>query len=1035
MKNICTAALLLLSGVTLINGQQQDLSKIKVNYSVGKISAEDAMKGFLAENKIKSFAYSNNDLEKHRIQGTKCINESVLGCANKILKGLPLEALIFNNTLIIRQKILKVSEMADTEELIPLAAIPQKRNDSMETSRKETKIEEVVLNAGYYKVKDKERTGSIAKISAKDVENQPVTNVLASAQGRMAGVNITQNGGTAGGGYQIQIRGQNSLRTISNSGIDGNQPLYVVDGVPISGQAPSQFAGPALPGGSINPLNSISPQDIESFEILKDADATAIYGSRGANGVVLITTKKGKSGRLGLSFNSQYSFSKALSNLDMMDTQEYIAMRRKAFSNNGVSVYPATAYDINGTWDQNRYTDWRKELIGNLASASNTQLSLTGGNETTTFLVSFGHQEQGTVHAKDFKYKTNNISTNLNHQSKDSRFRLNISSLFSNQKNNVINEDLTKTAYTLAPNAPALYHPDGGLNWQNNTFTNPVAAYNASYSNNNVQFMNNYNAEYELLKNVSFKFNGGFNYQGFEEWSLRPNTIYNPAFVTGQSSAYSQASKFNQHRFSYILEPQLNWNFQKGSHQFDILVGATYQQDVSRQGSITGIGFESNSFIENIAAAQTKVIGDQISSKYRYAALFGRINYQLNKKYILNVTGRRDGSSRFGPNNKFADFGAVGAAWLFSKENIFKDSRWLSFGKLRGSIGTSGSDNIGDYQYLDTYTILSTSVYNGVTGLIPSRLYNPDFSWEKTTKMEMALEFGLFKSRLNLTAAYYHNRSSNQLVGYQLPAVTGFTMVNANLDATVQNTGLELEANAHPIVTGDFQWQTSFNISFPKNKLLSFPGLSGSTYANTYVIGQPVDIIRLYHLEGIHTQTGQYQFTDYNQDGKVTSTDDRQIIENLSVQYFGGWSNQFRYANWDLSLLFQFVKQKSRNYNASMASPGLMNNLPKELLNVWSPENPSGYYMPYRSSVNTLHSLFQNSDATVSDGSFIRLKNIQLSYRIPLKESSLFRDVKIYFQGQNLWTWTRYFGIDPESGTSSFLPALKTYAFGIQFNL
>jgi len=1033
MKNICTATLLLLSGVTLFSGQQKDLSKIKVNYSADKISAVDAIRGFLAENNIKQFGYSPDLLEKYRIQEIRCTNESLLDCATKILKGLPFEAVIYNNTLIIRQKINKVSDIADIQNINSQFTITEGKDTV--TAKRETKIEEVTLNAGYYKVKDKERTGSIAKISAKDIENQPVTNVLAAAQGRMAGVNITQSGGTPGGGYQIQIRGQNSLRTISNSGIDGNQPLYIVDGVPIGGQAPSQFAGPALPGGSINPLNSISPQDIESFEILKDADATAIYGSRGANGVVLITTKKGKSGRLGLSFNTQYSFSKALSGLDMMNTQEYLSMRRQAFSNNGISAYPATAYDVNGTWDQNRYTDWRKELIGNLATASNTQLSLNGGNETTTFLISLGHQEQGTVNAKDFKYKTNNISTNLNHRSKDGRFRLNISNFFSNQKNNVVNEDLTKISYTLAPNAPSLYHPDGSLNWQNNTFTNPVAAYNASYTYDNVQFMNNYNAEYELLKNIRFKFNGGINYQAFEEWSLRPNTIYNPSFITGQSSAYSQASKYNQSRISYILEPQLNWTFQKGAHQFDILAGATYQQNTNKQGFITGTGFESNTLIENVAAAQTKVIGDQISTEYRYVALFGRINYQLNKKYILNITGRRDGSSRFGPNNKFADFGAVGAAWLFSRENFFKDYRWLSFGKLRGSIGTSGSDNIGDYQYVDTYSISSTSVYNGTTGLIPSRLYNPDFSWEKTTKMEMAVELGFFKSRLNLSAAYYRNRSSNQLVGYQLPAVTGFATVNANLDATVQNTGLELEANVRALTRGNFQWETSLNISFPKNKLLSFPGLAGSTYANTYVIGQPVNIIKVYHLEGIHPQTGQYQFTDYNQDGKTTSPDDRQVIEDLAVKYFGGWSNQLRYSNFNLSFLFQFVKQKTRNYNASMSSPGLMNNLPKEVLNVWSAENPTGYYMPYRSSVNTLHSLFQNSDATVSDGSYIRLKNVQLSYTIPLKDSPLFHDVRIYFQGQNLWTWTRYFGIDPESGTSSFLPPLKTYALGIQFNL
>ncbi|KQT20832.1 SusC/RagA family TonB-linked outer membrane protein [Chryseobacterium sp. Leaf404] len=905
-------------------------------------------------------------------------------------------------------------------------------NVSLNSDTHVNEVKEVVLNAGYYKVKDKERTGSIAKISAKDIENQPITNVLSAAQGRMSGVSITQNGGTPGGGYQIRIRGQNSLRTLSNSGSDGNQPLYVVDGVPIGSEVTSQYSGSAIPLGNINPLNSISPQDIESLEILKDADATAIYGSRGANGVVLITTKKGKSGRLGLSFNTMYSMSTVSSNLEMMNSEQYINMRKQAFSNSGVSVYPATAYDVNGAWDQSRDTNWRKELIGNTATATNTQISLNGGSDTTTFLVSAGHQEQTTVYSKDYQYKTNNISSNLNHRSADSRFRITISNMFSTQKNNVIAEDITRRAYLLSPNAPALYNADGSLNWQNNTFSNPVAAYNGSYSNENLQFLNNFNTEYEIFKNLKLRLNGGINYQAFEEWALRPNTIYNPSFVTGQSSFYSNSSTYHQNKFSYIIEPQVNWNFQKGNHRFDILAGATYQSDDTTQGSLSGNGFESNAFIMNIAAAQTKTIGDHLTTEYRYGAVFGRVNYQLNKKYIVNITGRRDGSSRFGPNNKFANFGAVGAAWLFSEENFFKESKWLSSGKLRGSYGTSGSDNIGDFQYLNTYTVTSAAVYNGVTGLLPSRLYNPDFSWEKTTKLEMALELGLFKNRLNLTSSHYRNRSGNQLVGYQLSAVTGFSTVNANLDAVVENTGWEFDLNARPLTGTGLQWETGFNISFPKNKLISFPGLAGSTYANTYIIGQPVQIVRVYQLEGNNPQTGQYVFTDFNGDGKITSPDDRQVIENIGIRYFGGWNNQLKYKNWNMSFLFQFVKQKARNYNAVMPIPGSLNNLPVEALNVWSPSNPGGFYMPYVSVSNPSHTLLQNSDAAYSDASFIRLKNIQLSYKIPVGDKTVFKDARIFIQGQNLLTVTNYFGIDPETGSGSFLPPLKTYSFGVQ---
>ncbi len=894
-------------------------------------------------------------------------------------------------------------------------------------------IEEVILNAGYYKVKDKERTGSIAKVSAKDLENQPVTNVLSAAQGRMAGVSITQNSGVPGGGFDIQIRGRNSLRTISNSSIDGSQPLYVVDGVPFGSEMTSLYSQVILPSRSINPLNSINPNDIERIEILKDADATAIYGSRGANGVVLITTKKGKSGKLSVSFNSSYGTSEMISNLKLMNTGQYLQMRRDAFANNNITTIPATAYDLNGQWETNRMTNWPKLLIGNTASQNNNQLSLTGGSETTSFLISLNHNSQTTVFGEDFRYETSGLLTQFSHRSTDRKFQLNVSNHFSIQKNNVPRTDNTRQSYILSPNAPALYHADGSVNWQNNTWANPIAAYNSTYTNENRQFLTSMNMQYTVIPNLQLKLNGGLNYQTFDELSLQPNTMYNPAFASGQSSATSVAYQNGQDRTSIIIEPQINYSWEKNDHVIDALVGGTFQSDASKQGSMVGIGFESNLFIGNIGAAKTKTVSDQIQTEYRYAAAFGRLNYQYRKKYILNITGRRDGSSRFGPNKKFASFGAVGAAWIFDREKLFENLSWLSFGKLRGSFGTAGSDNIGDYQYIDTYAVSVNHTYNGVTGLIPPRLYNPDYSWEKTTKLEAALETGFFKNRLNLTAAWYVNRSSNQLIGYQLPSTTGFSSVVANLSAEVENRGWELELSGKPLV-GKLRWETGFNITFPKNRLISFPGLEGSTYANQYVIGQSTSIVKVYELAGMDPQTGAYVFTDYNGDGKISSPEDNRVVRDLSVQYFGGWNNTFDMGQWNFSFLFQFVKQQGRNYNNIMTIPGSMNNQPVEVLNVWSASNPGGIYMPYTTLSNTAHNLFQNSTASVSDASFIRLKNIQLSYTIPLR-STMFRNVRIYAQGQNLLTLSRYFGLDPESTMIGFLPPLRTYSFGMQLTL
>ncbi|MGX9986852.1 SusC/RagA family TonB-linked outer membrane protein [Soonwooa purpurea] len=893
-------------------------------------------------------------------------------------------------------------------------------------------LEEVVVNAGYYKVKEKESTGSIARVTAKDIENQPVNNVLSAVQGRMAGVSITQNSGTPGSGVQIQIRGKNSLRSIANSGIDGNQPLYIIDGAVLGGDLQAKYAGTILSAAAINPLNNINFNEIESIEILKDADATAIYGSRGANGVVLITTKKAKSRKLNINVKSSYGLSHIINNLKMMNTEQYLDMRQQAFNNSKITVYPVSAYDINGKWDKDRSTDWAKTLLGHTSDFSDNSISLRGGDEITSFNLSFGHNEQSTAFGSDFKYKKNNVTSSLSHRSKDTRFQLSLSNAYNEETNNLVNSDITRQGIILAPNSPMLYTPTGELNWENNTFTNPIAIYNSTYSYKTRQFLSSFNAQYKTNDRLWVKLTGGFSYLNFNETSLIPHTVNNPSF--GMTSAFSQSFKNNQNRLSINLEPQLNYKFIYNRHEFDILIGATYQHDIYQQEGTKGVGFDSNALMGNIAAAYTKTVFDQISTPYKYAAFFGRFNYKLDAKYIINLTGRRDGSSRFGPNNKFANFGAVGFAWLFSKENWLKETNWLSFGKLRGSFGTSGSDNIGDFQYLDTY-IVSSLVYNGITGLQPSKLFNPNFSWEKTRKLEGAIEVGFWDNKINFTSAWYRNISSNQLIGYQLPAITGFTSVLANLPAMVENKGWEFELNLTPFPKSQISWTSHFNVSIPKNKLLDFIDLEGSTYANQYVIGQPISIAKVYQLEGIDTATGKYIFKDFNGDGKITAPDDNKVIENIGVKYFGGWSNTLSYKQWQLSFLFQFVKQKSRNYNFLMPSPGLMSNLPVDVIkNVWSESNPTGLYMPYLATVNPQHTLFQNSTAAISDASFIRLKSIEIAFDIPLKNSWV-NTVKIFVHGQNLLTFTRYFGMDPEfAPMPGFLPPLKTISIGTNIN-
>lgn len=1021
MKNICTAVLFLILGISLFRGQQQDLSKMKVNYLAGKISAAEAIESFLAENKIKSYAYSTDELEKYKIQGVKCSNETLVDCVNKILKGLPFEGLIFNNTIIIRQKIKKVSAVSDIEESTPPLAIQQKSKDTIAFSIRETKIEEITLNAGYYAVKDKERTGSIAKVTAKEIENQPVNNVLSTLQGRMSGVNITQNSGVPGGGFDVQIRGKNSLR------YDGSFPLIVIDGVPTNSQsnAIGALSNGIITKGEASPLNALNLNDIESIEVLKDADATAIYGSRGANGVVLVTTKKGKGQGTSYILDLNTSVSKASRFLELANTEQYLQMRKDAYKNDGITNYPANAFDLNGTWDQNRYTDWYKQFIGKTFLSQQAQFSVSGGNDLTRFFMNVNHLEQSTAYGNGFRYQKMGIDFSATHQSKDKKFKISPTILYSFQRNNLFESDLTNQIF-LTPNAPAIYLPDGTLNWANNTFANPVAKLNNEYKAKIYTLYLQLTSEYKISKDFTFKLNGGYTNTNQKEVRTNPSTASNPSL--GRTSRNSVIYFGDVNKYSWILEPQLHWTKKSEKHQFNALLGTTFESKNEELFRIQGSDFTSNELIYNLSNAKVQKVNEDTETGYRYMAVFGRFNYGFHDKYFVNLTARRDGSSRFGSNNRFANFGAVGAAWIFSKEQFLKDNNVVSFGKIRGSYGVAGSDLIGDYQFLNTYTISST-LYDGNTGLYPSRLYNPNFSWEKTKKLETALELGLLQDRISFTASWYQNRSSNQLVGFPLPATTGFPTILSNFPATVQNSGFEFDLGFSPIQKTPFKWSTSLNLSIPRSKLLAFDNIASTSYANSYIVGESMNIKKVYEFKGINPTTGIYEFTDLNGDGKIDINDRTKTVK-YGTRLYGGLTGQFSYKKISLGFLLQFAKQNLYSLDYSLPAIGSMRNIPTYMLDYWTPEHTTGSYQLPTTGLNSnavkAQSLYQSSDAVIVDASFIRLNNVQLSYTVPIKELSMI----LTLQGQNLFTITHYKGLSPES-EGIYLPFVKTYSFNV----
>jgi TonB-linked SusC/RagA family outer membrane protein len=888
-----------------------------------------------------------------------------------------------------------------------------------------TTLKEVTVNAGYYTVKDKERTGSIAKITAKDLEKQPVTNVLAAMQGRMAGVSITQTSGVPGGGFEIKIRGQNSLRA------EGNSPLYLIDGVPYSSEALGNTRSTNVLPGVANPLNSINPDDIASIEVLKDADATAIYGSRGANGVVLITTKTGKQGKTRFTANVSQGTGRVTKFMKLLNTEQYLAMRNEGYANDGVTPEPF-AYDVNGTWDQNRYTDWQKELLGKTATYRDANASVSGGSATTQFVVSGTYHDETTVFPGDYGYKRGVLRSSLNHASENGKFKMNFSTGYTAQQNNQTSTDLTAIAHSLAPNAPALYSTDGSLNWEGSTWENPLALLEGSYRTKTHDFIANSLLSYTVLPGLDLKTSFGTTSTQHDETRTQPSTLYDPAYQAGPE--YSSLYRTDTQRRSWIVEPQVSWSHQWKQGKTEVLAGGTFQQQKSSTLLLEADGFASNSLIYNLGAAfHVFTLKDQ-QTDYKYQAFFGRLNYTHKERYIVNLTGRRDGSSRFGPGRQFATFGAVGAAWLFGDEDFLKDKGILSFGKLRGSYGITGNDQIGDYQFLDTY--LSSGVsYAGVIGLQPTRLYNPNFGWETNKKVEIALETGFFKDRIFLTLGWYNNRSSSQLVGIPMPATTGFNSIQGNLDATVQNRGVEVTLRTVNFQKGNLNWTTNFNISVAKNKLVSFPALAGSTYRNQFVIGQALNIQKVYHYTGLNPQTGVFTFEDTNGDG-LTDAQDKQTVADFNPAFFGGLSNQFTYKRWQLDFLLQFVKQKNYTSAAMAGLPGTRGNQPTAVLDHWQAAGDATGFQQYTAGYNyDAVDAFYNyleSDAVIGDASYVRLKNVSLTYKVP--SHWLFgASCRATLEAQNLLTFTSYKGRDPEFTLSGYLPPLRVITAGLQF--
>lgn len=912
-----------------------------------------------------------------------------------------------------------------------LVSLPLSQELLLTLSPDEAMLEEVKVSTGYWESSKRLSTGNISKVTAEVIEKQPVSNPLAALIGRMPGVQVTQNTGVPGGGFSVQIRGRNSISS-------GNAPLYIIDGVvlPSVSLAASNIGNYIVPDAS--QLSNIDPANIESIEVLKDADATAIYGSRGANGVVRITTKKGETGKPKVDVQFTQGSGNISHRMELLNTEQYLAMRREAFANDN-AVPSASHYDVNGVWSQERYTDWQQYLIGGKSSNTNARVTLSGGNATTRYSFGTSFRRETTVFPGDFRYYRIGGNFSLEHESSDKRFRATFSGQYGTENNNLFGQDLTGFILELAPNSPPLYDDSGAINWENNTFSNPIGNLINKYNADTEHLLINAIVKYELAPGLQLLSSMGYNTMRRDELKTNPLAAYNPA-IWHLGSSLRQSFFSNNKSLSWIMEPQLSWDKSWRQTQLKILAGGTLQHNVSKGKVLLARGFNSDLLLENPQAAASLTVSSSNYSKYRYTALFGRAFYDWKNKYLINLTVRRDGSSRFGPENRFANFGAVGAAWLFSEENLVRRGLpFLSMGKFRMSYGTTGNDQIGDYQYQELWGPTANPYQNG-SGSQPMRIAVSDFAWEINKKWEAGLELGFKENSLFLSVSYFRNTSSNQLISYTLPPSTGFSSLLSNLPATVRNTGWEFSVEARPLRQRWWSWNTSLNVTLPKNRLVQFPDLERSLFANQYQVGYPVTIEKRLQVTGVDALTGTYTFLDQDGDGTISRTDDL-IPVNIAQTCFGGYNNSLRYKSWHLNVFVQFVRQTGKNYMTA-APPGYWRNQPTAVLERWQNEGDAANIQKFtQTSSSPAYSAYVNArnfgDAIISDASFIRLKNVAVSYNLEngkLKGLGL-EQARLFFQAQNLVTITDFLGLDPENPGQLVLPPLRMMVAGIQLSL
>lgn len=878
------------------------------------------------------------------------------------------------------------------------------------------KMEEVVVE-GYGKEKRKDLVGTITKLTAKDIQNEPVGNVLSALQGKVTGLDISTSSGTPGSGVQVRLRGINTMNDagiISGDGT-GFVALILVDGIPVTD------------------LSYLSTADIESVEVLKDASATAIYGSRAAGGVILISTKRGKrgTGPGKLSFQAYTSLEQPTKRLKMLNSAQYRMIREEGYSNDGITPTQAIAADL--FMDSSVNTDWGKALYKN-ALTQDYQLNFSGGSPNINYYISGGYRNQDAIIKGDWYLRRVNTHMGLDAKVSDA-LTVGGGIGFSSTTNRLYNEVIASTILYAIPLIPAEIDGKPNQTAYVPPFYNPNRQLNTFSSAFSNQFLGNFYFNYQIWKQLYFRTDLSYQLVGGQSTNFFPTT--SASFSTSYLGYLPSGNYGYTNNNGFTVEPQLNYSIARGKSNLKLLAGGTLINNNSRSTQLGVTGYSSNQ-LTTLGSASTYSYSSYTETPYKFASVFGRAYFKYDEKYLLEGIIRRDGSSRFGADYEYGNFWSVGAGWIFSEESFAQQLFGQDFfGKLKATYGVTGNDNIGDFGYL-SYS--NTGLYGGNTATYVGALANPYLKWEQTAKLDFELSLGLFNNRINITANYFRHRTTGTLFAEALSAVTGFPSIAANLNGVVANNGFESTLGGDIIRSAHFRWTSQFNISFLKNKLLALPGLDGlpSYLQYSYKVGQPLALNWGFKYQGVDPATGlaKYEGVSGSQTPALYTPNDQVLGKNIP-DYYGGWNNSFIYKHLELDILTQFTEGIQKKYISYTSGIGDAFNLPVSALARWRKAGDITD-IPRAAAPGTA-ALINNENITsssfaYSNGSYIRVKNVTLSYTFPVSPRWKISNLRVFMTGYNLFTNTAYKGIDPESGPS-YIPVTKTYTAGVNITL